>query len=154
MAGIEILLADDHGDFRRTLRQLLDAEPGLRVVAEAENGRQAVSLARELSPDVVLMDVEMPVLDGIQATRAIASEHPDIAVIGLSVYHERHLVQAMLDAGAAGYLPKDEDLPVLIRILRAIADRSRRDSSREPTYETGRWNRKEPEDVCNTIVSR
>ena len=119
MARIHLLLADDHEEFRRTLRELLEEEPDLRVVAEAENGRQAVSLARELSPDIVLMDVEMPVLDG-----------------------------AMLEAGAAGSLPKDEDLPNLIRVIRAIARRSHHDPFYESMSEEGRWDRKESDHVC------
>ena len=147
---IHLLLADDHEKFRHTLHELLDEEPDLEVVAEAENGRQAISLARELSPEVVLMDVEMPVIDGIRATREITSDLPHTAVIGLSVYHDQHLIGAMLDAGAAGYLPKDEDLPVLIRVIRAIASRStpltgRASASRRTAPETS---------TCGSSTSR
>ena len=147
MARIHLLLADDHEAFRRTLRELLEEEPDLRVIAEAADGRQAVSLARELSPDVVLMDVAMPVLDGIRATREITSDLPATAVLGLSVHNDRHLAGAMLEAGAAGYLPKDGELSVLIRAIRAIAGDG---SWREAPSEPGRWNPKESDHAFHT----
>lgn len=138
MESIQVLLADDHREFRRTLRELLEEEPGIHVVAEADDGRQAVSLARELSPDAILMDVEMPLLDGIQATREIRSLRPGVGVIGLSVHRDRRLVRAMLEAGASGYLSKDEDLPRVVEEIRAAAGRSREGSPREPMSEVGR----------------
>ena len=121
MAKIQVLLADDSGEFRRILRDFLDKEPDIHVVAEAPDGRQAIRLARRLKPDVVLMDVAMPVLDGIQATRELHRLLPGIGVIGLSVHGDRCFVEAMLEAGASGYVLKDEVFPSLVRSIHSVS---------------------------------
>jgi len=119
--AIRILLADDHKIVRDGLRSLLQAEADLEVVGEAANGREAVRLAQELSPDVVVMDVGMPDLNGIEATRYIAGGPSGAKVIALSMHSDRRFVEGMLAAGATGYLLKDSAFEELARAIRAVA---------------------------------
>ncbi len=105
--NIRILLADDHRILRSGLRGLLEKQAGFDVVAEAENGRDAVKKCRKLLPDIVIMDITMPDLNGVEATRQIVSETPQTKVIVLSVHSEQHFVSEVLKAGASGYLLKD-----------------------------------------------
>ena len=116
----KILIADDHQIVRQGLRFLLEKESDLKVVAEAENGRMTVRLARELTPGVIIMDVAMPDLNGIEATRQILAESPAIKVIALSMYADRRFVVNMLKAGATGYLLKDCAFEELIRAIRVV----------------------------------
>ena len=118
--SIKILIADDHRIMRSGLRSLLDKEPDMEVVAEAENGRMTVQLARKLSPDVVIMDISMPDLNGIEASRQILSEAPDVKVVALSMHSDEQFVVEMLDAGASGYLLKDCALGELCLAIRAV----------------------------------
>ncbi|HOG17158.1 MAG: Oxygen regulatory protein NreC [Syntrophaceae bacterium PtaU1.Bin231] len=115
---VRVLLADDHHIFRDGLRTLIEKEVGMEVVAEAENGRKAVKLAEKLAPNVVIIDVSMPDMNGIEATRKIVTETPGIKVIALSMHSDRRFVLGMLEAGASGYLLKDcafGELAVAIR---------------------------------------
>ncbi len=115
---VRVLLADDHHIFRDGLRTLIEKEAGMEVVAEAENGRKAVKLAEKLAPNVVIIDVSMPDMNGIEATRKIVAETPGIKVIALSMHSDRRFVLGMLEAGASGYLLKDcafGELAVAIR---------------------------------------
>src|SRR3712207_3121175 len=104
-----ILITDDHGVVRQGLRMFLSLEPDLEVVGEASNGREALALARELRPDVVLMDLLMPVMDGIEATEAIRSELPEVEVIALTSVLEDTSVSGAVKAGAIGYLLRSEE---------------------------------------------
>ena len=115
-----ILLADDHKIVRDGLRALLDSQPGMTVVAEADNGRATVRLARELLPDLVIMDIGMPDLNGIDATRQISNELPGVRVIALSMHSDRRFVVQMFRAGASGYLLKDCAFEELARAVRAV----------------------------------
>jgi DNA-binding NarL/FixJ family response regulator len=120
--GITILLVDDHKILRQGLRTLLAKEPDMEVLAEAADGRDAVRLVRELSPQVVIMDVGMPDLNGIEATRQILQESPETKVIALSMHSDRRFVTNMIKAGASGYLLKDsafEELATAIRVVMA-----------------------------------
>lgn len=117
---MKIILADDHRIIREGLRALLDKEPDMEVVAEAEDGRATVRLSREFTPDVVIMDITMPGLNGIEATRQIVSELPAIKVIALSMHSDRKFVREMLSAGASGYLLKDSAFEELINALHAV----------------------------------
>jgi DNA-binding NarL/FixJ family response regulator len=116
----KILLADDHQIVRQGLRNLLEKEPDLVVVAEADDGRSAVRLARDIRPEVIIMDVAMPDLNGIEATRQIISEMPKIKVIALSMYADRRFVLNMLKAGACGYLLKDCAYEELVQAVRVV----------------------------------
>jgi DNA-binding NarL/FixJ family response regulator len=120
MSAITVLLAEDHALVREGMRDLLDREADLHVVGEAENGKQAVDKAASLCPDVVLMDVDMPVLDGIEATRQIKAKHPATTVLVLSAYDDDQYVFAVLDAGAAGYLLKNVRGPQLVEAIRSV----------------------------------
>jgi two-component system response regulator NreC len=105
--SIRILLADDHKIMRDGLRTLLAQQADMQVVAEADNGRTAVSLARELEPDVIIMDIGMPEMNGIEAARQIKHHRPSARVIALSMHSDRRFVAGMLGAEASGYLLKD-----------------------------------------------
>jgi DNA-binding NarL/FixJ family response regulator len=118
--AIKVLIAEDHQIVRQGLRTLLEREPDLEVVAEAENGRSTVRLARESHPEVIIMDVAMPDLNGIEATRQIISEMPKVKVIALSMYADRRFVANMLKAGASGYLLKDCASEELVRAIRVV----------------------------------
>ena len=118
--AIRILIADDHSVVRQGLRMFLDLDPELEVVGEAENGARAVELAHELKPDVVLMDLLMPVMDGLTAISTIRTELPDVEVIALTSVLEDVSVVGAVKAGAIGYLLKDTQADDL---RRAIADR-------------------------------
>mgnify|MGYP000891946083 CR=1 FL=1 len=118
---IRILIADNHTLFREGLRTLASKEPDLEVVGEAQDGREAVALARKLHPDVVVMDVVMPELNGLEATRQIRGEDTRVRVIGLSMHTDKRYVLGMLEAGASGYLAKDSPFEEVARALRAVA---------------------------------
>lgn len=118
---IRILLADDHAILRKGVRMLIDSEPGLEVVGEAKTGREAIEEARNLKPDIVLMDVSMPELNGIEGTRRICEELSQTKVIGLSMHRDSVYVREILRAGARGYLLKDSEDDDLIRAIRAVA---------------------------------
>jgi DNA-binding NarL/FixJ family response regulator len=117
---MRILLADDHALMRHGLRAILEKEMDVQVVDEAENGRDAVEIARRTRPNVVVMDVGMPGLNGIDATREIIAENREAKVIGLSMNSDRRYVLAMFAAGAVGYLPKDAPSSELILAVRTV----------------------------------
>jgi DNA-binding NarL/FixJ family response regulator len=118
---IRILLADDQAMIRSGLRMILDSESDLAVVAEADNGREAVRLCRSEKPDVVLMDVRMPEMDGLEATRLIHQENPEIRVVILTTFDLDDYVYAALRGGASGFLLKDADADDLIHAIRVVA---------------------------------
>lgn len=115
-----VLLADDHKMFREALRALLEKNPGIEVVGEASDGREVLKLAGETKPEVVCMDVAMPGLNGIEATRRLVAALPGVKVIGLSAYSDQRFAVDMLDAGAAGYVTKAEAGEELLRAIRTV----------------------------------
>ena len=117
-----IILAEDHRITREGLLNMLKVRPEMKVIGEAENGREAVRLTRELTPDLVIMDVTMPDLNGIDATRIITSDFKNIKVIALSMYSDKQFVQGMIHAGASGYLLKDCAFEELVNAIRAVVD--------------------------------
>jgi two-component system response regulator NreC len=117
---IRILLADDHRIVRQGLRILLEAEPDMEVIGEADNGRKVLKLAEELIPDVIIMDLSMPELNGIEATRQILSGAPEVKVVALSMHSDSLFVLNMIKAGASGYLLKDCALEELVKAIRTV----------------------------------
>ncbi|MFI7639197.1 response regulator [Nonomuraea sp. NPDC049400] len=117
---IKVLLADDHELVRKGFKLMLDAQPDLRVVGEAGDGVEAVELSRRLRPDVVLMDLHMPGLDGVRATELITAELPEVRVLALSTFDLDENVVAALRAGAGGFLPKDVSPEELIEGVRVV----------------------------------
>ena len=120
MSDIRIIIADDHTVVRKGTRQILEQEPDFKVVGEAANGEEAMQLVTTLKPDVAIIDIAMPVLDGIQATKRIKETNPSTAVLILSTYDNDEYVFALLEAGAAGYLLKDVSGQDIINAVRAI----------------------------------
>ena len=118
--SIRILLADDHKMFREGLRALIEKQPGMEIIDEVENGRKAVQLVRDLLPDVIIMDIAMPNLNGIEATRQIVAKIPSVKVIALSMHSDKRFVVEMLKAGASGYLLKDCAFEELAHAIRAV----------------------------------
>ncbi len=118
--SIKILLADDHKIVREGVRVLLEKQPGMEVIAEAEDGRKALRLAQEKRPDVVIMDLTMPGLNGIEATRQITAIMPEVKVLVLSMHSDRRFVRSGLQAGASGFLLKDCDGEHLVRAIKAV----------------------------------
>lgn len=118
---IRIVIADDHAVVRQGLKMFLGLDPDMEVIGEAENGAEAVELARKLSPDVVLMDMLMPVMDGVAATETIRRELPEVEVIALTSVLDDGTVVGAVKAGAIGYLLKDTESEELIRAIKAAA---------------------------------
>ena len=115
-----ILLADDHKIVRDGLKALIGKEAGMEVVAEADTGRKALQLSRKTNPDVVIMDVSMPELNGIDATKQILHDVPQVKVVALSMHSQRQFVEGMLNAGVSGYLLKDSAFEELIDAVRTV----------------------------------
>ncbi|MCK9376339.1 MAG: response regulator transcription factor [Syntrophobacterales bacterium] len=119
---IRIIVADDHQIVRQGLRILLEAEPDMEVLAEADNGRKVLKMAQELLPDVIIMDLSMPELNGIEATRQILAESPGVRIIALSMHSDSLFVLNMIRAGASGYLLKDCALEELVKAIRTVVN--------------------------------
>jgi len=120
MSEIRVLLADDHGLIRKGVRSVLAQDPAIVVIGEADDGQQAVRLAEELHPDVVLIDIAMPQLNGIEAASQIARKDKRIGIVILSMYSDEEYLVRALNAGVRGYLLKDAAEPDLIRAVRAV----------------------------------
>lgn len=119
--SIRILLADDHQIMREGLRAILESDQECDVVGEAQNGREVAAMARTLLPDVIIMDVGMPDLNGVEATRQVKASNPEVKIIALSMYSDRRYVLGMLDAGASGYVLKSAAYDELRRAVRAVS---------------------------------
>jgi DNA-binding NarL/FixJ family response regulator len=118
---IKLVLADDHAVVRSGTRELLEQEPDLKIVGEASNGGEAVRLAQELQPDVLVIAVRMPKMSGVEATRRIKAESPDMKVLVLTAHDDDEYVFALLQAGANGYLLKTAEIEELVRAIRTVA---------------------------------
>jgi DNA-binding NarL/FixJ family response regulator len=118
--AIHIIIADDHQIVRQGLKALIEKEPDMEVVAEADSGRKTVNLVREVSPNVVIMDVNMPDINGIEASRQILAELPEVKVIALSMHADYRFVRGMLSAGARSYLLKECAFEELIKAIRQV----------------------------------
>lgn len=117
---MKVLIAEDHGVVRQGLRALIEEEPDIEVIGEAEDGLEVVELAKQSLPDVILMDITMPNLNGVEATRFILENHPNIRIIALSVHFDKHFVMEMLRAGASGYVLKSYLFDEVLRALRTV----------------------------------
>jgi DNA-binding NarL/FixJ family response regulator len=120
MGSIRVVMADDHEIFRDGFKLMLSRNKDIQLIAEAENGRELVELVGIHSPDVVVTDIKMPIMDGIEATKAIKSKFPEVAIIGLSMFDEDDLIIEMLDAGALGYLLKNADKDEVAAAIQAV----------------------------------
>ena len=121
MVKLRVFLADDHMIVREGLKALIDSQPDLRVVGEADNGREAWQRATELRPDVVVMDVSMPEMNGAEATECLKRDCPQVKVLALTVYEDSGYLRKMLDAGASGYVLKRAVTDELVRAIRTVA---------------------------------
>ena len=119
---VKILIADDHEIMRDGLRAMIEKQPGMQVVAEAENGQAAIILNRKFRPDIIVMDINMPELNGIDATRRIVAEFPGTKIVAFSMHSDQQFVIGALKAGVSGYLLKDSASEELARAIRAVAD--------------------------------
>lgn len=117
---IRILLVDDHAMLRQGTAELLNRERDIRVVGEASDGLEAIRLVEQLKPDIVVMDVRMPVMSGIEATQRIRQEHPRVQVLVLTAYDDDQYIFSLLQAGASGYLLKNAPVSELIRAIRQV----------------------------------
>lgn len=120
--SIRIVVADNHGILRQGIAALIEKQSDMEVVGEADNGLNAVEMVRRLQPDVVIMDVTMPVLNGIEATRQIKKELPETKVLALSIHAKREFVMDMVKAGVSGYMVKECAVDDLIRAIRVVMD--------------------------------
>ena len=120
MGKIRVILAEDHAVVRQGTKHLLDRYPDIEVIGEAGDGEEAVALVKELKPDVALMDVRMPRMSGIEATRKIKAECPEVAVLALTAHDDDEYVFALLESGANGYLLKTAEIEELVKAIRAV----------------------------------
>jgi two-component system response regulator NreC len=119
--AIRVIVVDDHGVLREGLRLLIEQREGLELVGEAEDGRKAVEIVAQLKPDIVLMDVSMPGLNGIEAARQILHDNNNVKVLALSAYSNKRFVTEMLKLGASGYILKDSASDELVRAIETVA---------------------------------
>lgn len=117
---ISVIIADDHKLLRSGIRSLIEKRTDMKVVAEAENGRKALKLVQKLSPDVVVMDVNMPDLNGIEATRQVLDNSPGVKILALSMHSDKDFIREMLKAGASGYMLKDSAFSELVNAIHVV----------------------------------
>ncbi len=122
---IRILLVDDHALIREGIRTLLEHHEDFVIVGEANNGEEAIEVTKLVLPDVVLMDVNMPRINGIEATKSLTQKHPSVRVIGLSVHEDKHIEQMLLEAGAAMYVTKGSVAKQLVEGIRHVVKQTR-----------------------------
>jgi len=120
MQKIRVLLADDHTIFRKGLREVIDKQSDMTVVGEAKDGIDAVNKAEELAPDIILMDISMPILDGVKATRLIRDQDEQVGIVMLTMYGGDQYIFEAIKAGAQGYILKDADLDELLKAIRGV----------------------------------
>jgi two-component system, NarL family, response regulator LiaR len=156
MCAIRVVIADDHAVVREGTRRILEQEPDIKVIAEASDGVEAVDISNSQKPDVVIMDIAMPRLDGIEATRKIKAVNPGIAILILSAYDDDQFIFSLLDAGAAGYLLKSVRGQEVIQAVRAVyAGESILHPSiaQKVLNRFGKSSKKQPEKKANEILS-
>lgn len=117
---IKIILADDHEIFRDGFKAMIKKQPSVELIAEASNGEELVELTRSLKPDVVVTDIKMPKMDGLQATKVLSTEFPSLGIIALSMMDEENLIMEMMEAGARGYLLKNAHKDEIMEAIKAV----------------------------------
>lgn len=157
MGKIRILLADDHTIVRNGIRSLLEDEPDMQVIGEAEDGHAAVRMTAQFEPDVVVMDIAMPLLNGLEATRQIKRDHPDVKVLILTMHENEEYIRQVLAAGAMGYILKDAAVRDLLGAIRAVC---RGEAVLSPAItrlvieDYLRWGDLQPEQQDNSLSAR
>lgn len=146
MAGIRVVLADDHPLMRDGIRNLLEQEPDISVVGETSNGTEAIQLTEELRPDVLLLDMELPGLAGVEVARRLKSAGSPVRILALSAYDDKHYIQGLLGAGAAGYLTKEEAPDGIIEAVRGVARGEEGWLSRRVAAQMVNWDREAESD--------
>lgn len=136
---VRVLVVDDHPEVRRTMIAILRSHPDVQVVGEASSGDEAIECAEQLKPTVVLMDIHIPALDGIAATRVITSRFPQIAVIGLSGIVEDYLVHAILQAGGIGLFPKEDAVRELYQYIKQATAVKQSQRQENTSWREGRY---------------
>ena len=126
MGKIRVLIADDHAIMREGIRALLDLQEDMEVVGEASDGNEAVEKARDLAPDVAIMDIAMPGMDGLEATRRMRKRNPNLKVLVLTQYDNREYILSVIKAGASGYVPKRALSSELVTAIRAVSPQAHR----------------------------
>ena len=121
MTKLRVFLADDHAIVREGLKALINGQPGMEVVGEAADGRTACAKAKDIRPDIVVMDVSMPELNGVQATRELRAQCPDVKVLALTVHEERSYLRDLIEAGASGYVLKRSAAEDLVHAVQVVA---------------------------------
>jgi DNA-binding NarL/FixJ family response regulator len=144
MSTIQIVLADDHPLVRRGIRNLIRNAPDIEVIGEASNGPEALRMVEELTPDVLLLDMEMPGLNGVEVTRRLRVIKPSVRILVLSTYTDKQYILGALASGAAGYLTKEEAIQTLIRAIRQVASGQERWVSRRVAAKIDDWTDTEP----------
>jgi DNA-binding NarL/FixJ family response regulator len=144
MTPIRVLLADDHPVTRDGIRNLLEKAPGLVVVGEADNGIEALRLVEELAPDVLLLDMEMPGLKGIDVARQLQADGSTVRILALSAYDDKQYILELLASGASGYLVKEEAPEAIIEAVRGVAQGQQGWVSRRIAAQLMAWTREEP----------
>jgi DNA-binding NarL/FixJ family response regulator len=118
--SINIILADDHEIFRDGFRVMISKIQEMNLIGEAQNGKELIKLTKKLNPDIIITDIKMPVMDGIEATKQLKTEQPKVGIIALSMFNEEHLIVDMLEAGAKGYLLKNANKEEIIAAVKAV----------------------------------
>jgi DNA-binding NarL/FixJ family response regulator len=144
MTTIRVILADDHPITRDGIRNLLERAPGIQVVGEADNGAEALRLIEELTPDVLLLDMEMPGLKGIDVARQLQEGNSPVRILALSAYDDKQYILELLASGASGYLVKEEAPEAIIEAVRGVAQGQQGWVSRRIAAQMMAWTREEP----------
>lgn len=149
MESIRVVLADDHPVVREGIRNRLEKEPDILVVGEAGDGEEALSLVEELQPDVLLLDMELPGLTGVEVARRLKGTSSPVRILALSAYDERHYIQSLLADGAAGYLVKEEAPESIVEAVRGVARGEEGWLSRRVASRMVDWTREKVSDLTN-----
>ena len=125
MKTIRVVVADDHAVMRMGIVNLFNRQPDIEVIGEAKNGKEALELIQETSPDIIVLDMQMPIMDGVEVAMALRKMNSPVKILAFSAFDEKYYIISLLELGAAGYLTKDEDPSMLVKAVRGIASGER-----------------------------